>query len=93
MFNVNCTQVRLLAMECIVRSRSGVESFTALEFNHLLSAIESNMALDSAAGRQNFMALINTVELSVTCFSSLSSHPSKFFPLSSSPASWTGTSR
>ena len=79
-------------MECIVRSRSGVESFIALEFSHLLSAIESNMALHSAAERQNFMALINTVGLGVIRL--LLQFPQETsFSFSSFPGSWTGTSR
>ena len=57
----NTSQVRLQAMECIVSSRSGVESFSGLEFSLLLSAAESNLALHNSSGRQNFMALIKKV--------------------------------
>ena len=59
----NASQVRLHAMECIVSSRSGVESFSGVEFSLLLSAVESNLALHNASGRQNFMALMKKVDL------------------------------
>lgn len=57
----NTLQVRLQAMECIVNSRSGVESFSGLEFSLLLSAVDSNLALHNSSGRQNFLALMKRV--------------------------------
>ena len=48
-------------MECIVSSRSGVESFSGHELNLLLSAVESNLAIHNASGRQNFMGLMKRV--------------------------------
>ena len=59
----NASQVRLHAMECIVSSRSGVEYFSGVEFSLLLPAVESNLALHNASGRQNFMALMKKVDL------------------------------
>ena len=55
-------EVRLQAMDCIVSSRSGVESFNGLEFRLILSALESNLALHNASGRQNFMGLMKMVK-------------------------------